>query len=400
MDIGMIGLGRMGGDMSRRLMRGGHRVVVYDSQPEAVQALVAEGADGASSIEDLAGQLPSPRVAWVMVPSGEPTESTIDALADALSPEDVIIDGGNSNYKDSVRRAASLAERGLFFMDAGTSGGVWGLEEGYSIMVGGDPEVFRRLEPVFQTLAPGSDRGYGRVGPAGSGHFVKMVHNGIEYGLMQAYAEGFELMMAKEDFGLDVAQIAGIWRHGSVVRSWLLDLTAAALDDDPGLETIQAYVEDSGEGRWTVQESVDLNVPTPVISLALQARFRSTTGAALWRQAAGGHAQPVRRSRRQESGVVPYLGSLCGQRLLKKKNKARWKHRALFLLRLKRFAQRRLICPSSRALAFPQRPWGLPACPRSWKPSPGGAGSALAGGPRAGSRLAEWADCGGGARRS
>ena len=233
MDIGMIGLGRMGGDMARRLMRGGHRVVVYDSQPEVVQALVAEGADGASSIEDLAGQLPSPRVVWVMVPSGEPTESTIDALADALSPEDVIIDGGNSNYKDSVRRAASLAERGLFFMDAGTSGGIWGLEEGYSIMVGGDPEVFRRLEPVFQTLAPGSDRGYGRVGPAGSGHFVKMVHNGIEYGLMQAYAEGFELMRAKEEFGLDLAQIAGIWRHGSVVRSWLLDLTAAALDDDP-----------------------------------------------------------------------------------------------------------------------------------------------------------------------
>ena len=297
MDIGMIGLGRMGGDMTRRLMRGGHRVVVYDSQPEAVQALVDEGADGASSIEDLAGQLPSPRVAWVMVPSGEPTESTIDALADALSPEDVIIDGGNSNYKDSVRRAASLAERGLFFMDAGTSGGVWGLEEGYSIMVGGDPEVFRRLEPVFQTLAPGSDRGYGRVGPAGSGHFVKMVHNGIEYGLMQAYAEGFELMRAKEEFGLDLAQIAGIWRHGSVVRSWLLDLTAAALEDDPGLETIQAYVEDSGEGRWTVQESVDLNVPTPVISLALQVRFRSRQeqpfGARLlaaMRNQFGGHA--------------------------------------------------------------------------------------------------------------
>ena len=301
MDIGMIGLGRMGGDMARRLMRGGHRVVVYDSQPQAVQALVDEGADGASSIEELAGQLPSPRVAWVMVPSGEPTESTIDALADALSPEDVIIDGGNSNYKDSVRRAASLAERGLFFMDAGTSGGIWGLEEGYSIMVGGDPEVFRRLEPVFQTLAPGSDRGYGRVGPAGSGHFVKMVHNGIEYGLMQAYAEGFELMRAKEEFGLDLAQIAGIWRHGSVVRSWLLDLTAAALDEDPALETIQAYVEDSGEGRWTVQESVDLNVPTPVISLALQARFRSRQeqpfGARLlaaMRNQFGGHA--VRRA--------------------------------------------------------------------------------------------------------
>ena len=297
MELGMIGLGRMGGDMARRLLRGGHRVVAYDAQPEAVQALVGDGAIGASSIVDLAVKLQSPRVAWVMVPSGEPTESTINALADVLSPEDVIIDGGNSNYKDSVRRATSLAERGLFFMDAGTSGGIWGLEEGYSIMVGGDPEVFRRLEPVFQTLAPGSDRGYGRVGPAGSGHFVKMVHNGIEYGLMQAYAEGFELMRAKEEFGLDLAQIAGIWRYGSVVRSWLLDLTAAALDEDPALETIQAYVEDSGEGRWTVQESVDLNVPTPVISLALQARFRSRQeqpfGARLlaaMRNQFGGHA--------------------------------------------------------------------------------------------------------------
>ena len=297
MELGMIGLGRMGGDMARRLLRGGHRVVAYDAQPEAVQALVDEDADGASSIEELAGQLPSPRVVWVMVPSGEPTESTIDALADALSPEDVIIDGGNSNYKDSVRRAASLAERGLIFMDAGTSGGVWGLEEGYSLMVGGDPDVFRRLEPIFQTLATGPDKGYGRVGPAGSGHFVKMVHNGIEYGLMQAYAEGFELMGAKEEFDLDLAQIAEIWRYGSVVRSWLLDLTAAALDDDPGLETIQAYVEDSGEGRWTVQESVDLNVPAPVISLALQARFRSRQeqpfGARLlaaMRNQFGGHA--------------------------------------------------------------------------------------------------------------
>ena len=246
-------------------------------------------------------QLEPPRAAWVMVPSGEATETTIGALAEALSPEDVIIDGGNSNYKDSVRRAASLAQRGLRFLDAGTSGGVWGLEGGYSLMIGGDPDVFRRLEPVFQTLAPGSDRGYGRVGPAGAGHFVKMVHNGIEYGLMQAYAEGFELMQAKEEFGLDLARIAEIWRHGSVVRSWLLDLTAAALSEDPGLESIQAYVEDSGEGRWTVQEGVDLNVPTPVISLALQARFRSRQeqpfGARLlaaMRNQFGGHA--VRRA--------------------------------------------------------------------------------------------------------
>ena len=300
MDIGMIGLGRMGGDMARRLLRGGHRVVAYDSQPETVHKLVGEGAIGASSIRDVVEQLEPPRAAWVMVPSGEPTETTINALAEALSPDDVIIDGGNSNYRDSVRRAASLSERGLRFLDAGTSGGVWGLEGGYSLMVGGDAEVFKRLEPVFQTLAPGPDRGYGRVGPAGAGHFVKMVHNGIEYGLMQAYAEGFELMEAKEEFGLDMAQIAEIWRNGSVVRSWLLDLTAAALGDDPGLESLQAYVEDSGEGRWTVQESVELSVPAPVISAALQARFRSRQeqpfGARLlaaMRNQFGGHA--VRR---------------------------------------------------------------------------------------------------------
>ena len=275
MDLGMIGLGRMGGDMSRRLLRGGHRVVVYDAQSEAVEGLEGEGAIGATSIQDLVEQLEPPRAAWVMVPSGEPTETTIAVLADALSPGDVIIDGGNSNYKDSVRRAAWLTERGLSFLDAGTSGGVWGLEGGYSLMVGGDLEVFSRLEPIFQTLAPGPDRGYGRVGPAGAGHFVKMVHNGIEYGMMQAFAEGFELMKAKEDFSLDLAQVSEIWRHGSVVRSWLLDLTAAALEEDPGLDALQAYVEDSGEGRWTVQESVDLSVPAPVISAALQARFRS-----------------------------------------------------------------------------------------------------------------------------
>ena len=301
MELGMIGLGRMGGDMSRRLLRGGHRVVVYDAQAEVVQALEGEGAIGATSIRDLVEQLEPPRAAWVMVPSGDATEATVAALEEALSPEDVIIDGGNSYYKVSVRRAASLKERGLHFLDAGTSGGVWGLEGGYSLMVGGDPEVFQRLEPIFQTLAPGSDRGYGRVGPAGAGHFVKMVHNGIEYGLMQAYAEGFELMEAKEEFNLDLAQVAGIWRHGSVVRSWLLDLTAAALDDDPGLDSLQAYVEDSGEGRWTVQESVDLSVPAPVISAALQARFRSRQeqpfGARLlaaMRNQFGGHA--VRRA--------------------------------------------------------------------------------------------------------
>ena len=275
MELGMIGLGRMGSNMVQRLLLGGHRVVAYDLQAEAVQSVVREGATGASSIADLVGQLAAPRTVWIMVPSGESTESTINAVADALSPGDVIIDGGNSYYKDGVRRTAALRERGLSFLDAGTSGGIWGLQEGYSLMVGGDPDVFRRLEPIFQTLAPASDKGYGHVGPAGAGHFVMIVHNGIEYGLMQAYAEGFELMQAKGDFHLDLAQIAEIWRHGSVVRSWLLDLTAEALQEDPNLEGLQAYVEDSGEGRWTVQVSIELAVPAPVIALSLQARFRS-----------------------------------------------------------------------------------------------------------------------------
>ncbi|MBI4282281.1 MAG: decarboxylating 6-phosphogluconate dehydrogenase [Chloroflexi bacterium] len=301
MELGMIGLGRMGGNMAQRLLRAGHQVVVYDPRPEAVQALAQEGAAGASSVANLIVQLTPPRAVWVMVPAGEPTESTINAVAEALSPGDAIIDGGNSNYKDSIRRAAALAERGLSFLDAGTSGGIWGLVEGYSMMIGGDLDTFHRLEPIFQSLAPGSDRGYGRVGPAGAGHFVKMVHNGIEYGLMQAYAEGFELMQAKRDFDLDLTQVANIWRYGSVVRSWLLDLTASALEGDPGLESLQAYVEDSGEGRWTVQESIDLGIPTPVISLSLQARFRSRQeqpfGAKLlaaMRNQFGGH--PVRRA--------------------------------------------------------------------------------------------------------
>ena len=275
MEIGMIGLGRMGGNMAQRLLLGGHRVVAYDPRVDAVQTVVQQGAVGAASITDLVTQLSPPRAMWIMVPAGEPTESTINAVADALSQGDVIIDGGNSYYKDSVRRAAALKERGISFLDAGTSGGVWGLKEGYSLMVGGDLEGFRRLEPVFQTLAPASNKGYGHVGPAGAGHFVKVVHNGIEYGLMQAYAEGFELLEAKREFGLDLAQVAEIWRYGSVVRSWLLDLTEAALREDPKLESLEAYVEDSGEGRWTVQESIELDVPTPVIALSLQARFRS-----------------------------------------------------------------------------------------------------------------------------
>ena len=275
MQIGMIGLGRMGGNMAQRLLNGGHTVVAYDPNPDAVSGLAAQGAAGASSLDDLVGQLDTPRSVWVMVPAGAPTEDTVNTLADKLSAGDAVIEGGNSYYRDSIRRAAALKESGLHFMDAGTSGGIWGLTEGYSLMIGGDDETYERLEPIFQTLAPGPDKGLGHVGPAGAGHFVKMIHNGIEYGLMQAYAEGFELMAAKDEMGLDLAQIAQIWRDGSVVRSWLLDLTAEALKDDPRLERLQAYVEDSGEGRWTLQESIDLAVPIPVIALSLQARFRS-----------------------------------------------------------------------------------------------------------------------------
>ena len=275
MELGMIGLGRMGGNMAQRLLEGGHRVVGYSQSPEQVQGAVKQGASGASSSADLVRQLTPPRAVWVMVPAGDATEDTVNDVAKLLSPGDAVIDGGNSNYKDSVRRAATLKERGIAFLDAGTSGGVWGLKEGYSLMVGGDPDAFKRLEPIFQTLAPASDKGYGYVGPAGAGHFVKMVHNGIEYGMMQALAEGFELMAAKQEFGLDLGNISEIWRYGSVVRSWLLDLAAAALHEDPKLEALQAYVEDSGEGRWTVQEGIELAVPLPVISQSLQARFRS-----------------------------------------------------------------------------------------------------------------------------
>ncbi|MFC2122413.1 phosphogluconate dehydrogenase (NAD(+)-dependent, decarboxylating) [Bacteroidota bacterium] len=275
MEMGMIGLGKMGSNMVRRLLAGSHQLVVYDPVSQAVEAIVEQGAIGAASIADMAGKLSQPRAVWLMVPSGEPTESTINAIAAELSPGDIIIDGGNSYYKDSMRRAATLAEKGLLFLDAGTSGGIWGLKEGYCLMVGGDRKAYRQIEPIIQTLAPSPSQGYGHVGHSGAGHFVKMVHNGIEYGLMQAYAEGFELMQAKQDFKLDLSQVTEIWRYGSVVRSWLLDLAAAALEEDPNLENIGAYVEDSGEGRWTVQESVELGIPTPVITQSLQARFRS-----------------------------------------------------------------------------------------------------------------------------
>ncbi len=303
MELGMIGLGRMGGNMVRRLLGGGHQVVVYDPMKEAIKTLVREGAIGANSISNLVERLSKPRAVWIMVPSGEPTDSTIKSLAAKLSEGDIIIDGGNSNYKDSIRRAANLSEQGIIFLDAGTSGGIWGLKEGYSLMVGGEKSAFQRLETVFKTLAPSPTKGYGHVGPSGAGHFVKMVHNGIEYGLMQAYAEGFELMQAKEVFNLNLPQIAQIWRYGSVVRSWLLDLAAAALEEDPKLESLEAYVEDSGEGRWTVEESIELAVPIPVITQALQARFRSRQDQpfsgrllAALRNQFGGHQ--VRRAKR------------------------------------------------------------------------------------------------------
>jgi 6-phosphogluconate dehydrogenase len=293
----MIGLGKMGANMATRLLRGGHEVVAYDLNETAIQAAEAIGAVGARTLDEVAARLPAPRVAWVMVPSGNPTEATVNALADRFAPGDTIIDGGNSNYKDSMRRAAGLEDRGLHFVDVGTSGGVWGLTEGYSMMVGGNEQVVERLWPILETLAPAADQGWGRVGPAGSGHFVKMIHNGIEYGLMQAYAEGFEIMKAKKEFDLSLHQIAEIWRTGSVVRSWLLDLTANALAEDEDLTDIKAWVPDSGEGRWTVFEAVDLDVAAPVITMALQRRLRSRDEApfsdkllAALRNQFGGHA--------------------------------------------------------------------------------------------------------------
>ena len=275
MKIAMIGLGKMGANMTQRLLKGGHQVVAYDLNEAAIQASEAAGAEAARTLDEVAAKLPQPRVAWVMVPSGNPTEATIHALADRFAPGDIIIDGGNSNYKDSVRHAVELKERGFHFVDVGTSGGIWGITEGYSMMVGGDEDAVALLRPIFETLAPAADAGWGRVGPAGSGHFVKMVHNGIEYGMMQAFAEGFQIMKAKTEFDLSLSEIAEIWRYGSVVRSWLLDLTARALKDDEDLSGIRAWVPDSGEGRWTVAEAVELNVSAPVITLSLLQRLRS-----------------------------------------------------------------------------------------------------------------------------
>ncbi|MDA1216534.1 MAG: decarboxylating 6-phosphogluconate dehydrogenase [Chloroflexi bacterium] len=301
MELGMVGLGRMGGNMAERLHKAGHRVVAYDRSAEARQAAEGRGLESAASLEEVVQALNAPRAVWVMVPSGKPTEDTLTNLAGLLSPGDTIIEGGNSNYKETIRRGEDLAKHGVTMVDAGTSGGIWGLTEGYSLMVGGERDVVQRLEPLFHALEPAPDKGYGHVGPLGSGHFTKMVHNGIEYGLMQAYAEGFELMQAKSEFKLDLHQIAELWRHGSVVRSWLLDLTAAALAEEPGLESLEAYVDDSGEGRWTVDEAVALAVPLPVITAALQVRFRSRQEQpysakilAAMRNQFGGHA--VRKS--------------------------------------------------------------------------------------------------------
>ena len=297
MELGMIGLGRMGANMSERLVRGGHRVIGYDLKAESRARVEAIGAGSAASLPELVAKLAPPRTLWLMVPAGEVTDGTITALAPLLQRGDTIVDGGNSNYKDTLRRATTLAASGIDFVDCGTSGGVWGLAEGYSLMIGGDARVVERVRPIFETLAPAKDRGWGRVGPVGAGHFTKMVHNGIEYGLMQAYAEGFSILQHKETFGLDLHQIAEIWRCGSVVRSWLLDLTSDALRSNPQMTGIAPYVPDSGEGRWTLAEAIDLDVPAPVIALSLIARLRSRDAEsfsdkllAAMRNEFGGHA--------------------------------------------------------------------------------------------------------------
>ena len=293
MQLGMVGLGRMGANMTLRLLRGGHEVVAYDRNQQAAQALKPEGAVPATSIEELVAKLKPPRHVWIMVPSGPPVTETIETLARLLNAGDCVIDGGNSHYVDSVTRANALKEKDVHFLDAGVSGGIWGLANGYCMMIGGEQEIFNRMEPIFRTLAPTD--GYLYVGPWGSGHYVKMIHNGIEYGLLQAYAEGFELLDASA-YELDLPAIAGLWNHGSVVRSWLLELAVDALKKDPNLEAIRGYVEDSGEGRWTIQEAIDRNVPAVVLAYSLFARFRSrqdeSFGAKLiaaLRQEFGGH---------------------------------------------------------------------------------------------------------------
>jgi len=295
MKLGMVGLGRMGGNMTRRLLKGGHEVVAFDLSEAARKEVAGEGAGTAASLAELVAQLQAPRVAWVMVPAGPPTDQTIDTLAAAMEAGDVIVDGGNSYYKDGIAAAARLAAKGIRFVDAGVSGGIWGLENGYCLMVGGDRDAVAVVEPAFLTLAP--EGGYAHVGPVGAGHYVKMVHNGIEYGMIQAFGEGFELMHAAEEFDLDLHEIASIWRYGSVVRSWLLELAELALADKESFAKIRGVVADSGEGRWTVEDAVDRAVPLPVITASLFARFASRQDesfaaklSAALRHEFGGHA--------------------------------------------------------------------------------------------------------------
>ncbi|MBS0568669.1 MAG: decarboxylating 6-phosphogluconate dehydrogenase [Proteobacteria bacterium] len=275
MELGMIGLGRMGANMAQRLVRGGHRIKGFDFIADSRARAAQNGIEPAASLAELVGKLATPRALWLMVPAGAPVDETIANLLPLLAPGDVLIDGGNSMYKDTQRRARQLAERKIHYVDCGTSGGVWGLEEGYSLMIGGDAAAIEALTPIFAALAPAPDRGWGRVGPVGAGHYTKMVHNGIEYGMMQAYAEGFSILEHKQEFALDLARIGEIWRHGSVVRSWLLDLTADALKKNPAMEGIAPWVADSGEGRWTLADAIELGVPTPVIALSLLERLRS-----------------------------------------------------------------------------------------------------------------------------
>jgi 6-phosphogluconate dehydrogenase len=280
MKIGMIGLGKMGFNMTLRLLRDGHEVMVFDLDKQAIDIAKENGASGISALSEISSALTEPRLVWLMLPSGQPTEDVIIQLAEILSTGDLIIDGGNSNYKDSIRHGEYLKSKGIHFVDVGTSGGIWGLDNGYCMMVGGEEEAVNMIQPILKSLAPSDEKGWGHVGPTGSGHFVKMIHNGIEYGMMQAYAEGFEILYAKKEFGdksssFDLYKIAEIWRYGSVIRSWLLDLTANALEEDGTLSGIESWVADSGEGRWTVFEAIDLDIPAPVITSALQSRFVS-----------------------------------------------------------------------------------------------------------------------------
>ena len=299
MDIAMLGLGRMGGNMARRLLAGGHNVVLWNRSADAAEQIMAEAGSGqiARSLDEVPGMLAAPRTVWMMLPAGQATEATFEHLLGALTAGDLIVDGGNANYKDSQRRAAIARDRGLHFVDVGVSGGVWGISVGYGMMVGGSAEGVARLRPVLETLAPAPDQGWGHMGPVGAGHYTKMVHNGIEYGMMQAFAEGLEILKAKKEFEFDLAQVTEAWRYGTVIRSWLLDLTAAALKEDPELASLEGFVSDSGEGRWTIQEAIDLDVPAPVITLSLFHRFYSrgngnfaSKALAAMRNQFGGHA--------------------------------------------------------------------------------------------------------------